>query len=512
MNPAAAQLAEACTVRLLKTASGLEHEEFAAPLEFLADEGVLQLNPDGRVTMHSAWQHAVLDAWSPLARGAGALRAAEALLESDSRQLDAAALGRAAELLAEAGESERAKDYYCQLADHLLDRNLIGEALRVLSGPMSRSAERSYRIMVRVARALDALGELEALVELASADAGEPEAAHSEEVAAWGTLASLVLQARVRLRLDHRDSYERVRRIASDPLSAPDVRQLACLVGLVVASNDTGSPDEDHFKRTAAHLDTVHGATPIGTLVSLIHAAEHGQAEEARHADICLQRMEAQPLPDRLRFRVLRARASAMRWLGELEDARAIGQRAMALALQCGLRTDALVAVENLAFLALEAELLDEFWATRDRWLSLCSDRDPFERRLSLVHATSRAFSLAGKFALALESYSAEFRDFSLDSMGKRRAADAAALAICYAGLSQRREAESALRESIGAVESYRPGLQMDSIAAMSVEALTLLGDRQRATELIDHYMARRTREFRLPMAKSHASRLLASD
>jgi len=479
----------------IKDITRLPSSVLASSLEALEQEGILRLSDSRVLELHDCWQTAVVERTSPVVRLALSHDCANALREENGPLDDSDAIWRAAELYADAGDVAASVTLYCQVGDQMLARGFVAEAADIFDRAVGVCgvASAPQNVRVRHARALSAAGRLAEVLrvcdEARTASPSLPLSA-DESAALW----CLEVDARCKLRLDHQEALRRVAAAAADARVGHEARQLACFAGIVVTANDIDGTDlQNHFFTESTRLVADEKPSIISALVAMIHYAEIGDADGVRRTELSLSQLDGEPIGDSLRCRTLRIRAMAHRWTGDRSLRDEIGLRAYEFAIARGLRGDAATAAECMTFAALDDADTDATHTWMARWEGCLPPAIYFERSHALLHAKSRLLIDQGAFAEALATIRAEPTFGEPDSLGKRRATDHAAAALCMAMLGLRQEGITAAEISMALASRCRPSPQIDFVVEYALRAMESLGERSRAHAERAQYIDRRS-------------------
>lgn len=481
--------------------------ELASTLGALEEDGVLYLTAGRTVAMHECWQQVLLERTPALVRATLAAEIAQALLadEGDSKTIETR--WRAAELLLDAGQAGAAQQLFCDVGDQFYERGLVAESeLAFRRAQLTPGGVLSPLLLAsRHVRALEALERQDDLDRECDAALRAFVPRSEDDLVAVATIRAVQLEGRVRSKRDHRAALSSVCEIAQNKSYPAAARLLVSFSGLIVTVNDRSTDLEDQFYIASQEATAASAEKPVlALLISLIYATEAGDLALLATSEAALSAREHVRQPDSFACRMLRIRATAQRWSGQLGVAVSLGTRAYEFARQTGLPTDAAMACEILTFAALDSGQLDH----ADHWMRHWNTARPpswsAERDHALTHAKARRLLCDEDYQGALDCYRGESAPEAWHLMERRRAADLAVTAVALAGLGQHRECTEALDQCERIGNENRPTPNFDFVVDACAWAADLLGLQARVEPFVSSYLARRAAATPFPIAAGH--------
>lgn len=490
--------AEATTARV-RAITRTGDIELAQCIEQLEDDGIITTHSEGRLALHECWRRAVSDAIPPATRSSLSLMCAEAMLAAGPRQLDAAALWTAADLLREAGELSKAQELLGTSAHLLYQCGLLDQSAEVYDralGIATRS-DLSPQLALGLARARLSSGSpgdaLEALAEY-EIDIGRFRPASA-------AASSLRAEATAKLCLPHNTSLEQSLTFVLDESLDESFRLQLGLTVARLSANSHLHTIEKVNAQTVSQLRVKHPRLLSGILASIIFHTEHGSLEELRPLQTAVEVGRFDTVGATEWCAGMRILAHSLRLCGDIERSVVAAAKAFELAKHSALPDDAAIAAELCANI-----LLDNCNPVAARtWIesaeTVLSRPTYAQRSVALSHLRERLALQTGSSETCVDMTLPRWAEIEADPVVLSRLTRLATLTLACANAGHRTEALEARESALRLVEEVLGHSAGDyPIEQLSQAERALMGNTTPAQIAMLH-VERRDARFIRPLA-----------
>lgn len=492
---AAHLLGSHASIGSIARATGRPLIDLADRVERLELEGMIIFSQNKRVELHDCWTAALDRHWSSASRAALAQSCAE-ILEVAHATAPAIELARAAsELYQQAGDSDSTTRMMEATANDAISAGLYSESISPLTYCVAQTLSSESRLRILSRRAVvfhavcdfeNAQRDCELALQATSESSIHSKTAHT---IAYGVLTDSLW----RLGRDNSNAILRLAEAAQDASIDPIVKHHACLMGLRAVFSVRDSHYADHFASVASAETAKSGATIYGEQCALIFAAERGDVDGVLAADGRLALLSSVGTAPALVVRALQNRASALRLVGRLDDARLRVEETIRMSEELGLVEELGSAYLKACYLALDLCDVPRAKTCWDRASSL-----PYARKSEQIirehkHAHSRLLLQSGDPAASLAVYSDPIEDVMSDASDRRRSIVGTCLALASALIGETEQAVALLSHGLDTIRNEQPGRLMDYPLEIACRTLTALGRHGDGEELLRAYASRRS-------------------
>lgn len=508
-----ALLGDLSTVRRLRLLLEARPSSLSEDIESLERDGLIRLEESGIVSLHECWRDALLADTSPATRSALALEIADALGASTD---DAASIDvewQRGQLYSSASCLREAMACFSRAGDQLLTIGVPTQAAAAYARGMSLASEAED--LAHFGALLGTAQHAAAQYALAADSCRKAltfvERAPTPHPALRASILSVLVDAEWKLSQSASASLTELAELVQDKSLPATVRNACCYSGMRVTSSHDGQLTR-HFAGAVTLPDPWSHEDWQALATLLIFEAEVGSDERVRTLTDAISSPRLRSLPAHIRSPLLKHCSTARRYIGDLATAIELAEESATLAVSAGLLSEASSTALLIAFGYLDHQNPAEALS----WIELAqkwngpSIHD--ERARSLRHARGRYLLAAGRDEECYQGYHADLPGIVGDSSSRRRAVEAACIALAAARTGRTDDAIEALTIVEPVVRGQSPSFNLDFAADALVETLRILARPQEAADFGTDYLARRAEVFDRPLVpalKNLASMLL---
>jgi DNA-binding SARP family transcriptional activator len=482
---AIAILGHAATVSRLPGFSGTTLEKLTEDIELLEHEGVVGVE-DGRILrVHDCWRDAILASLTPATRTSLAYECAMLLSNDSALESDPQLMWRAADLFAEAGNTERAVPFYLGAADQLNALGFPEEAITVAARSQELALSHADRLQAtaRIARYSVTAGRVKDALRIAREATSSVWRIPRESTMELVKCHLVEAEAAMHMFEHPRASMDILAEFAYDARLTAQNQGLVCLHGARISANAGYLSSLKQFYDRSAELAYITGQNCSSWMTATIFASENESREQILWQVRQFDSLDLSALSMADLCMLFRFRCQSLRVAGSLSEALESGRRAYELALSTGLAHQALVTAELLTFVFLDENDLEN----AGRWLELAArphepaDLDRLPR--TLVHAADR-FLLQSEHLLELAERLTDRLD-KLRGYGseRSRSGELATLAYSLAMVGKSEEALTVVGEANGLLERIAGSFSAQFPSELIARTYRVLGETEKARQ-----------------------------